>query len=97
VLRVWNSLEAKTIDELPVLGEVDGLQGYRLATGFSDHGFALAPSVGAVITELISTGKASVSLDQLILRRFSGFDPDRMKTFHAEVREEGVGTGMLAG
>ena len=97
VLRTWNSLEAKTIDELPVLGEVDDLRGYLLATGFSGHGFALAPSVGTVIAELISTGKASVSLDQLNVRRFSGYDPGKVKAFQADVQEEGVGTGTLAG
>jgi sarcosine oxidase subunit beta len=95
VLRIWNSLEAKTIDELPVLGEVDGLEGYLLATGFSGHGFALAPSVGALLTEIISTEKTSLSLDQLNQRRFAGYDPDRIREFLAPAREEGIGTGML--
>jgi len=95
LLRIWNSLEAKTIDELPVLGEVDGLEGYLLATGFSGHGFALAPSVGALLTEFISTGKTSRSLDQLNQRRFAGYDPDRIREFLAPAREEGIGTGML--
>jgi sarcosine oxidase subunit beta len=95
VLRVWNSLEAKTIDDLPVLGAVDGLEGYLLATGFSGHGFALAPSVGAVLTEFITMGKTSVSLDQLNLRRFAGYDPEKIKAFQAPVPGEGVGTGTL--
>ncbi|HWU36203.1 MAG TPA: FAD-binding oxidoreductase [Candidatus Acidoferrum sp.] len=95
VLRVWNSLEAKTIDDLPVLGVVDGLEGYLLATGFSGHGFALAPSVGRVLTELITTGKTSLSLDQLNLRRFAGYDPDKLKAFQAPAPGEGVGTGVL--
>jgi len=95
VLRVWNSLEAKTIDDLPVLGVVDGLEGYLLATGFSGHGFALAPSVGRVLTELITTGKTSLSLDQLNLRRFAGYDPEKIKAFQAPAPGEGVGTGVL--
>jgi sarcosine oxidase subunit beta len=95
VVRIWNSLEAKTVDELPILGEVDGLEGYLLATGFSGHGFALAPSVGALLTELISTGKTSLSLDQLSLRRFAGYDPDRIREFLTPDREEGLSTGAL--
>ena len=96
VLRVWNSLEAKTIDELPILGEVDGLQGYLLATGFSGHGFALAPVVGALMAESITTGKPSLSLDQLNLRRFAGHDPDRIREFLAPDRVEGIGTGTIS-
>jgi sarcosine oxidase subunit beta len=95
VLRVWNSLEAKTIDDLPVLGAVDGLEGYLLATGFSGHGFALAPSVGALLAEFVTTGKTSISLDQLNLRRFAGYDPEKIKAFQAPVPGEGVGTGTL--
>ncbi|HSB72314.1 MAG TPA: FAD-binding oxidoreductase [Candidatus Methylomirabilis sp.] len=96
VLRVWNSLEAKTIDELPILGEVDGLQGYLLATGFSGHGFALAPVVGALMAESITTGKPSLSLDQLNLRRFAGYDPDRIREFLTPDRVEGIGTGTIS-
>jgi sarcosine oxidase subunit beta len=95
VLRIWSSLEAKSIDELPIVGEVDGLEGYLLATGFSGHGFALAPSVGAMLTEVISTGRTSLSLDQLSPRRFVGYDPDRIKEFLAPEREEGISTGAL--
>jgi sarcosine oxidase subunit beta len=95
VLRIWNSLEAHAFDELPILGAVDGLEGYLLATGFSGHGFALAPSVGAVLTEFITTGKTSVALDPLNLRRFAGCDPEKIREFQAPAPEESYDSGKL--
>lgn len=96
LVRVWNSLEAHTPDVLPILGAVDGLEGYLLATGFSGHGFALAPSVGALLTELITVGKSSLPLDELNHRRFAGFDPVAIKEFLTpEQEEEGPLSGEL--
>jgi sarcosine oxidase subunit beta len=95
VLRIWNSLEAHAFDELPVLGTVDGLEGYLLATGFSGHGFALAPSVGVVLTEFITTGRMSVALDSLNLRRFAGYDPEKIREFQAPEPEESYDSGKL--
>jgi sarcosine oxidase subunit beta len=94
-LRIWNSLEGYTIDKLPVLGEVDGVGGYLLATGFSGHGFALAPSVGAVLAEFISTGKTSLPLDQLNLRRLAGYDPEKIREYLSPDWVEAVSTGKL--
>jgi len=95
LVRVWNSLEAHCIDAIPVLGEVDGLKGYLLATGFSGHGFALGPSVGVLLTELITTGKTSLPLEQLSYRRFSRYAPDQIREFLVPRQDESVGTGGL--
>lgn len=95
-VRIWNSLEAHTIDAIPILGKVDGLEGYLLATGFSGHGFALAPAVGAVLTELITTGTPSVTLDHLNLRRFAGYDPAEIRQFQAPAPEETSDSGKLS-
>jgi sarcosine oxidase subunit beta len=81
VIRIWNSLEACSIDSLPALGVIDGLDGLLIATGFTGHGFALAPAVGALLSELILTGKPSVPLDELNARRFAGCDAAKVKEF----------------
>jgi len=81
VIRIWNSLEACSIDSLPALGEVDGLDGLLIATGFTGHGFALAPSVGVLLSEFILTGKASLPLDDLNARRFADCDAGQVKQF----------------
>jgi sarcosine oxidase subunit beta len=48
----WAGLEAFTPDELPVIGPVPAVAGLLVATGFSGHGFALAPAVGDVLARL---------------------------------------------
>jgi hypothetical protein len=47
-----------TPDWQPVLGPAPGVEGLYLALGFSGHGFKLAPSVGALLAQLITTGEA---------------------------------------
>jgi sarcosine oxidase subunit beta len=49
VARSWAGLEAFTPDALPVIGPVPGLAGLLIATGFSGHGFALTPLIGALL------------------------------------------------
>jgi sarcosine oxidase, subunit beta len=67
----WVGIEARTADEVPILGPVQGLNGLVLATGFSGHGFALSPAIGQVISELIVAGQPSIPLDALALTRFA--------------------------
>lgn len=95
VLRVWNSLEGNTPDVIPILGEVDGVEGYLLAAGFSGHGFALAPAVGTLLTEFITTGKSSLSLDLLSLRRFARMDATQIREFQTPTQEDAALTGDL--
>ncbi|RMF88999.1 MAG: FAD-dependent oxidoreductase, partial [Nitrospinota bacterium] len=81
LVRVWIGLEAMCLDGLPILGGGPGLDGLLIATGFSGHGFALAPYVGRLMTELITTGKTSLPLDALSLERFSGVDRETIEHF----------------
>ncbi len=43
--RVWVGIEAETIDQVPILGPVPGIDNLTIATGFTGHGFALSPIV----------------------------------------------------
>ena len=70
LLRAWAGTLAMTPDGLPVIGPVDGIQGYILATGFSGHGFCLGPIIGKLLSELVLDGQASLSLDELNPARF---------------------------
>lgn len=70
VQRVWSGLEAVAADEVPILGSVSGLDGLLLATGFSGHGFALAPYIGVLFADLITTGQTAIPIDALALQRF---------------------------
>ena len=60
-----------TPDLVPVLGEVPGLRGFVLATGFSGHGFAMGPIAGRLVSELIVDGKTSLDVSGFRFSRFA--------------------------
>jgi len=70
VLHSWAGLLAVTPDRLPIIGPVDGISGYILATGFSGHGFCLGPIVGKLLSEYIVEGEPSLPFDDFCLSRF---------------------------
>ncbi|HET9016627.1 MAG TPA: FAD-binding oxidoreductase, partial [Thermomicrobiaceae bacterium] len=71
VVRAWTGLEAIAADEVPIMGPLPGIDGAFVACGFSGHGFALAPCVGELMAELITTGQSSIPLEPLGLPRFA--------------------------
>jgi sarcosine oxidase subunit beta len=73
-LRTWAGTLAITPDHLPIIGPVDGIEGYLLATGFSGHGFCLGPIAGKLLSELALDGEPSISLEALNLSRFRNVD-----------------------
>jgi sarcosine oxidase, subunit beta len=72
ILRAWAGIEARTPDELPVIGRSARHQGVYHQFGFSGHGFQLAPGVGALMAELIATGRSNLAIAPFDIARFSG-------------------------
>ena len=56
IVRCWAGIEARTPDDLPIIGPSSRLHGIFYCYGFSGHGFALVPVVGAVIADMIIGG-----------------------------------------
>jgi sarcosine oxidase, subunit beta len=81
--QAWLGIDAHGHDEVPVLGEVQGIDGLIVATGFSGHGFALSPAVGEAIAGLITTGQSPIDISALELSRFAGLVTDPSKNGHA--------------
>jgi len=75
IANAWCGLEAQSIDGIPFLGPMPGIDGLTLALGFSGHGFALAPAVGRAIADQLA-GLSTPELD--------GLSPDRIATFQAD-------------
>jgi len=53
VRRTWRGTYPMTPDGNPILGEVEGIEGFLLATGACGQGFMLGPGVGQLLTHLV--------------------------------------------
>jgi sarcosine oxidase subunit beta len=65
---------------VPLLGPAPGWAGLTLAVGFSGHGFAIAPAVGAAIAAQLS-GEQAPALAGLDPSRMAAFDPAAVAEF----------------
>lgn len=54
VVQRWAGVMDVTPDALPVIGEVPSLPGLFLSTGYSGHGFGIAPGAGRLMSELLT-------------------------------------------
>jgi sarcosine oxidase subunit beta len=70
VLKVQEGHYDTTPDGQPIVGPVLGREGYTLMTGFSGHGYMLAPAVGRVLSEILTGQVPSLDLEGLQLNRF---------------------------
>ena len=70
VMRQWAGLCDMTPDYAPILGRVDGLEGFVLTCGWGSWGFKAAPVAGKSIAELIATGATPELIAPFALSRF---------------------------
>ena len=70
VLRQWTGLCDMTPDYAPIMGEVEGIEGFVLTCGWGTWGFKAAPVAGRCIAELVSTGKTPQMIRPFALSRF---------------------------
>jgi sarcosine oxidase subunit beta len=67
----WAGLYEDTPDKHPILGTIEGVEGFISAAGFSGHGIMHAPATGELIAELIVDGKTSLDIARLSASRFT--------------------------
>jgi sarcosine oxidase subunit beta len=77
IVRAWAGIEARTKDDLPVIGPSAKHAGLFHQFGFSLHGFQLGPGTGAVMAELIATGHTNTPIDGLRIERFQAPCPSQ--------------------
>jgi sarcosine oxidase subunit beta len=75
VIRSFAGLRPWTPDGLPILGPVEGLDGFVMAAGHEGDGIALSPITGALIAQQIAEGRTDIPLDAFRLSRFGGQAP----------------------
>jgi glycine/D-amino acid oxidase-like deaminating enzyme len=59
VAESWGGVIDVTPDAVPVISGVDTLPGFFIATGFTGHGFGIAPGAGRLMAEIV-TGETPV-------------------------------------
>ena len=70
VLRQWSGLCDMSPDYAPIMGTVQGLDGFVLSCGWGSWGFKAAPAAGKNIAQLISTGETPDLIKPFGLSRF---------------------------
>jgi glycine/D-amino acid oxidase-like deaminating enzyme len=70
VIRSFANFFPHTDDDLPILGVVEGMEGFITACGHNGHGICMGPGSGKLIQELICEGETAVPVDGLNLSRF---------------------------
>jgi len=91
VARSWCGLEGEVIDGVPLIGPAVGLDGLYVATGFSGHGFQLAPAVGRAVADVL-IGKGDDALAELQPSRFMRLDPEQVRAFKMDPVSRPLGT-----
>ena len=66
----WGGLIDLTPDALPVIDYVSECEGLIVASGFSGHGFGIAPAISAIISDLILNKKPRLPINSFTLHRF---------------------------
>lgn len=71
----WTGPYDITPDWNPLVGPVPGCEGVYVATGFSGHGFKLAPTIGEGLARLVLDLPPRVPIDMYDMRRFEAGTP----------------------
>ncbi|MFW5680790.1 MAG: NAD(P)/FAD-dependent oxidoreductase [Pseudomonadota bacterium] len=72
ILRAWAGIEGWALDHLPIIDRSRTVGGLVHAFGFSGHGFALAPLIGRLVTDLLLERSSNLPLDPFRIDRFAG-------------------------
>ena len=70
IVRAWAGIEARMPDDIPVIGPSSTDENVFHAFGFSGHGFQLGPISGAIMAELVTTGRTNLPIEPFRITRF---------------------------
>jgi sarcosine oxidase subunit beta len=73
-IRSFAGLRPYTPDGLPLLGPVEGIEGFIMAAGHEGDGIALSPITGKIISDIILDGKTFIDMAPLSLGRFGNME-----------------------
>lgn len=67
----WAGLYEDTPDKHPIIGCVEGVEGFVAAAGFSGHGLMHSPAVGEIVADLVTGRPPRLDIGPLSLARFN--------------------------
>lgn len=70
IKRAWAGLRPGTPDEIPILGPVDGINGYLNACGHFRTGILTSAITGKILSALVHNRPTPVDLSPFLLKRF---------------------------
>jgi glycine/D-amino acid oxidase-like deaminating enzyme len=71
----WAGLIDVTPDVVPVIGPIEALPGFFLASGFSGHGFGIGPAAGRLMADLVAGDPPIVDPQPFRFGRFTDGSP----------------------
>jgi len=71
IRTAWAGLYETTPDHNQIVGESAELSRFLYATGFSGHGFQMAPAIGEIIRDLYLGHQPTIDITDLDVRRFT--------------------------
>lgn len=72
--RTWSGLRPGTPDEMPLLGPVEGLEGYLNAAGGFRTGIVASPLAGEIVAQYAAGETTTVPIEPFLADRFTGVD-----------------------
>ncbi|HLJ96750.1 MAG TPA: FAD-dependent oxidoreductase [Gemmataceae bacterium] len=75
VLRQWAGICDMPPDFAPIIGPVEGVEGFLLDVGWGTYGFKAGPAAGLRVAELIATGRTPEVIQPFALSRFANLQP----------------------
>lgn len=75
IIRTMGGIRPYTPDSKPLIGYVDGIDGFFMAAGHEGDGISLAPATGKMVADLIVDGVTDVPAA-------ASFDPNRFELHH---------------
>jgi sarcosine oxidase, subunit beta len=72
LLRAWSGMEGESPDGIPMIGPAPDVPGLFHCCGFTGHGFAISPEVGAVVGAWLATGTPPYEMAHFDPARFAG-------------------------
>jgi len=75
IVETWAGMIESSPDIVPIIGAVDKIRGFHVATGFSGHGFGIGPGAGKVIAGMLTGNDTGIDIASLRLSRFFDGSP----------------------